>query len=231
MPNREAQFRGRISRPTLDETPYQQQRSSRYPGVGNGFPPPHMTGGYSASAQWNVIKQTQEEADASRRAYFTSEGQSRAYVARQSAEEQRYLEHTAQSITPRDHNNLRTLARGYADAEITHARAREGPFVHVPLAYGTAASQQEHYDHVAEHYRQSDDAEVRYATHSRLASDPNSNVRDLYGREVVRGAKPCDLGYPGTLPPQGHYSTTFGSASASAQYTIKPAKPRGSRKH
>lgn len=54
-------------------------------------------------------------------------------------------------------------------------------------------------------------------------SDPDSNARDLYGRPVIRNARPTRDPYPGTIPPEGFYATEYGNT---VPYVIKEKKPK-----
>lgn len=54
-------------------------------------------------------------------------------------------------------------------------------------------------------------------------SDPDSSARDLYGRPVIRNARPTRDPYPGTIPPEGFYATEYGNT---VPYVIKEKKPK-----
>ncbi|KAL8809974.1 MAG: hypothetical protein Q9200_002959 [Gallowayella weberi] len=126
-----------------------------------------------------------------RRSYNTEFALSKEYVNRLEEEQAGYYRRATKGVTPRDHADLKPLARDYADTEYRHANAREQLYAQSPLMYGTADSKREHHEYISDHYGYADKAEGQYAQHSKFAM-------------------PYHDGYPGSDPPEGYYSTRQG---------------------
>ncbi|KAL8681434.1 MAG: hypothetical protein Q9186_002439 [Xanthomendoza sp. 1 TL-2023] len=197
-----------------EEKEYHRARRELYPGVGGGYPgPQYFEDGYDAPAAHAEIDKLKEPGRLIRRSYDDKLRSSRGYVDHLGAEQTAYYRTATRGITPKDHADLKPLARGYAESEYTHANAREQIYGRSPMMYGSAKLQREHYDHVGDHYDHADYAEMQYAEHSRYAMDPSSSAMDLYNRPVPAGFEPYNDGYPGSNPPEGYYSTKHGNAA------------------
>ncbi|KAL9582626.1 MAG: hypothetical protein Q9212_003186 [Teloschistes hypoglaucus] len=251
MSRREA-FRERVPRPDPEDRTYRDRRNELYPGVGGGFPPPHLVpGGYSAEAGHMRYKDAQDVHNESRNAYFYKEKQSRNYVDNMVPERSDYYIISSGGYTPVDHRILQPLARTWADNSLIHAGAREEVLTAAPMLYSTAEGQERHWQYTHDKYDETDDAEERYQTHSRYARSVSKSTKgrkldepglmgtllhmilpaqpaiSTIARPPSRGAIPFNDPYPAYYPPKGHYSTRQGHAEA---FVITPKTSQGSRK-
>ncbi|KAL8798153.1 MAG: hypothetical protein Q9182_006904 [Xanthomendoza sp. 2 TL-2023] len=149
---------------------YSCARSKLYPGADGGFPgPQYFEDGYDAAAAHAEFDDIKEPAKLVRRSYETKFTSSREFVNSLEEEQAGYYRTATRGITPKDHADLKPLARNYADSEYNHANAREQLYGRSPMMYGTADSQREHYGYIADHYGHADYAEEQYTEHSRYS--------------------------------------------------------------
>ncbi|KAL8815840.1 MAG: hypothetical protein Q9223_005073, partial [Gallowayella weberi] len=154
----------------LQNEAYSRARRDKYPDAGGQFPgPQNFDDGYDAAAAHTEIENMKEPTKLIRRSYNTEFALSKEYVSRLEEEQAGYYRRATKGVTPRDHADLKPLARDYADTEYRHANAREQLYAQSPLMYGTADSKREHHEYISDHYGYADKAEGQYAQHSKFA--------------------------------------------------------------
>ncbi|KAL9582739.1 MAG: hypothetical protein Q9212_003122 [Teloschistes hypoglaucus] len=220
--SRKDEFEIRYPEPNTDERTYKDDRSMRYPNVGNNFPPPgQVQGGYDAVAGHSRYKDAQNISSDRRRKYEKKEMSSRMFVEAMDPDQREYYKKTSKGYTPDHHGILESRAHTWADSENKQAAAREQVLTAASKLYPTTRSEQRHWHHTSQHYGDADQADSRSQEHSKFASDPSSPARDLYDRRLIRGTIPYNDPYPGQLPPKGYHSVNLGRAES---FTIQEGK-------
>ncbi|MCJ1388428.1 hypothetical protein MMC18_001275 [Xylographa bjoerkii] len=140
-----------------------------------------------------------------------------------------YYTATSGSLLPRHHGELHATAADLEEISYRHANARADHFTAHPRSYETTGVYEEHRHQAKRAYIDHEAYDALHREHGRLAPDPYSENRDLYGNEVSRGLRPVPGRYP-PLPPPGHYYTGGPSISdVDRKPVIFEMKPRSSR--
>ncbi|KAL8896049.1 MAG: hypothetical protein Q9192_003291 [Flavoplaca navasiana] len=183
--------------------------SHRY--TGHGFPPPQMTGGYDAGAQWDKVKEVQLENQTARRAYAAGGTAARNTLASMGTQERRYYTEFTGGMLPTDHAKLKPMAQTWQETAYNHGVEREALYNGAPLLYDTAASQRGHREQIYGHYAESDRAAENYDRHEDWENDPESTEVDAYGRPIPHGRRRMPHPYPYRDPiDDTYYSGEYG---------------------
>lgn len=120
MPPHERDFVDRCPQPSYSENDYARDRYNHYPsrgyGGGHGFPPPGMTGGYNAKAQWETVKDFQKSNQVARVDYASSRGAAERALNSMDPQERRYYSDFTGGLMPTDHARLKPMARTHQEA-------------------------------------------------------------------------------------------------------------------
>lgn len=119
MPPYGRDFIDRCPQPAYSQDDYARDRYNQYPGRGygggRGFPPPAMTGGYDAEAQWDTVKDVQESNRAARVNYATSREAAVRSLDSMGTSERRYYTEFTGGMMPTDHARLKPMARTHQE--------------------------------------------------------------------------------------------------------------------
>ncbi|KAL9026476.1 MAG: hypothetical protein Q9180_007478 [Flavoplaca navasiana] len=227
-------FTRRCPAPNYSEDDYARERRNMYPTshryTGHGFPPPQMTGGYDAEAQWDKVKEVQLENQTARRAYAAGGTAARDTLASMGTQERRYYTEFTGGMLPTDHARLKPMAQTWQETAYNHGVEREALYNGAPLLYDTAASQRGHHNSIYGHYAESDRATQNYDRHGDWekwvnlkysfvmatdavppSSDPESTEVDAYGRPIPHGRRRMPHPYPYRDPIDNtYYSGEYG---------------------
>jgi len=140
-----------------------------------------------------------------------------------------YYRETSDSLLPRHHGELLAPAADLEELTYRHANARADHFVAHPRGYVTAEDYGEHRHHAIRAYKKHEAFNGLHREHDRLALDPYSEDRDLYGNAVSRTLKPAPGWYPPAPPPDRYLTGGPSIAEMKRKPVVFEMKPRSSR--